>query len=994
MMDKILKIKIILLLLLFPVILFAQENVVNGVVTDNESLPIPGVNVVVKGTTNGTITDINGKYQIKVNRTEEEILKFSFIGMISKEVSVGSLATIDVKLETESFGIEEVVAIGYGTVKKKDLTGSIETVTGDELKKAMNTDITESLNGRISGVLVTKSSNRPGATMSMEIRGKNSINFSNEPLYVIDGIPSYSGMKHMNASDIESIDVLKDASSCAIYGSRGANGVVIITTKGSKVRKGVNTIEYSGNIGVKVATRIPDMIGNMGNGDEYVQYREALWRKKYGNSSLSRPDFLTLAEKTRIKNGEYYDWIREVSSPGIVTNHNLNSSGGFENTTYAFGIGYTKDDGLVEPETFERFTANVRLEHKLSEKLKTGVTSYISKNKTNHGANEALMNAYLIPPIASPYDENFEQSFIVQPTSSKINPNIQAENNIRESSNFYSNFSGYVEYKPIDFITLKSMLAYQFDTGTYGEWVGVYTQQKSGVNPNEAYRGENRNNNLVWDNIVTVDKVFNENNRLNVIGLFSLQKDTHLGSGMRGEDLPYDSFWHAIQTAGEIRDVSSYYWESSLISYMVRANYTFREKYMLTLTGRYDGTSRLQKENQWGFMPSVALGWQIKEESWLKDADKISKLRLRLSYGKSGNNNLGHDQTWTKLSLSRYTFGGNNENGFGISNEKGNSELRWEMTSEYNLGLDFGFFNSRVSGTIDVYSRKTEDLILKRSISSVNGYTSVFQNIGTTSNKGFELGLNTINISSQNFVWKTNLTFSLNQNKIIDLYGDKMDDLGNRWFIGEPVRVTYDFKHLGIWQEEEVDEAAKYGQSMGHIKVEDVNGDYSLDEKDYQILGSPTPDWTAGMENRFEYRNLFLSIDMYARVGGIYNDQFAYMFTAWDNEHWNKLDVNYWTPENRSNEYQRVGAVSYYTQVLGKVSGTFLKVRNITFGYNIRESFLNRISLSDAQFYVAVQNPFTFTNYIGSDPEIIGENVSSQLSLYPMTFSTGVNIKF
>ncbi len=993
-MDKIIKIKIILLFLLLHVTLFAQENVVNGVVTDNGGLPIPGVNVVVKGTTNGTITNIDGKYQITVNKTEGEILKFSFIGMVTKEVTIGSSTTINVQLETESFGIEEVVAIGYGTVKKKDLTGSIETVTGDELKKAMNTDITESLNGRISGVLVTKSSNRPGASMSMEIRGKNSINFSNEPLYVIDGIPSYSGMKHLNASDIESIDVLKDASSTAIYGSRGANGVVIITTKGSNIKEGVNTIEYSGNVGVKVATRIPDMIGNMGNGDEYVDYREALWRKKYGPNSLSRPDFLTLGEKTRIKNGEYYDWIREVSNPGLVTNHNLNSSAGFKNTTYAFGVGYTSDDGLVGNEKFERITANVRLDHKLSEKLKTGVTAYISKNKTNYGANGALMNAYLIPPIASPYDENFEQTFIVQPTSSKINPNIQAENNIREGTNFYSNFSGFLEFKPVSFISLKSMVAYQFDTGNYGEWIDVYTQQKSGVNPNEAYRGENNNNNIVWDNIITIDKKFNENNRLNVIGLFSLQKDTHLGSGMRGEDLPYDSYWHAIQTASEIRDVSSYYWESSLISYMLRANYTFHEKYMLTLTGRYDGTSRLQKENQWGFMPSVALGWQIKEESWLKDAEKVSNLRLRLSYGKSGNNNLRHDQTWTKLTQSRYTFGTNGENGFGISNEKGNSELKWEMTSEVNMGIDFGFFKSRVSGTIDIYSRKTEDLILKRAISAVNGYNSVFQNIGTTANKGFELGVKTVNISSQKFNWTTNLTFSLNRNKILELYGDNMDDLGNRWFIGEPIRVIYDFKQLGIWQEEEEDEAAKYGQSVGHIKVEDVNGDFSMDEKDYQIIGSPTPSWTAGMENRLEYRNLYLSIDMYARVGGLYNDQFAYMFTAWDNEHWNKLDVEYWTPENRSNKYQQVGAVSYYTQVLGKVSGTFLKVRNITFGYNFRESFLNRISLKDAQLYVAVQNPFTFTNYIGADPEIIGENVNSQLSLYPMTFSTGVNIKF
>lgn len=993
-MNKIIKLRILFFILLFPSVLFAQEKVVNGVVTDSEKLPMPGVNVIIVGTNKGVITDSNGNFQITLSGSEEDRLRFSFIGMVSQEVLVSNSKTINVQLETESFGLEEVVAIGYGTVKKKDLTGSIETVTGDKLKEAMNTDITESLNGRVSGVLVSKSSNRPGASMSVEIRGKNSLNFSNEPLYVIDGIPSYSGMKHLNASDIEAIDVLKDASSCAIYGSRGANGVVIVTTKGSNVKEGVNTIEYSGDVGVKVATRIPDMIGNLGNGNEYVNYREALWVKKYGPSSLSRPDFLTLEEKTRIKNGEYYDWIREVSSPGLVTNHNINSSGGFKNTTYAFGVGYTNDDGLVGKENFKRITANVRLDHKLSEKLKTGVTAYISKNNTNHGANEALMNAYLIPPIASPYDENFEQSFIVQPTSSKINPNIQAENNIRESNQFFSNFSGYVEFKPIDFISLKSMVAYQFDNGMFGEWVDTETQQKSGVNPNEAYRSENQNNNIVWDNILTIDKKFNETNRLNVIGLFSLQKDTHLGSGMRGEDLPYDSYWHAIQTASEIRDVHSYYWESSLISYMLRANYTLYEKYMLTLTGRYDGTSRLQKENQWGFMPSVALGWQIKEESWLKDVEKVNNLRIRLSYGKSGNNNLGYDQTWTKLNQSRYTFGNNGENGFGISNEKGNTELKWEMTSEFNLGVDFGFFKSRITGTIDAYSRKTEDLILKRSISVVNGYNSVFQNIGTTSNKGFELGLKTVNISSQKFNWTTSLTFSLNRNKILDLYGDHMDDLGNRWFIGEPISVIYDFKQLGIWQEEEEVEAAKYGQSIGHIKVEDVNGDYSMDEKDYQILGAPTPSWTAGMENRFEYRNLFLSIDMYARVGGIYGDEFAYMFTAWDNEHWNKLDVEYWTPENRSNKYQQVGAVSYYTQVLGIISGTFLKVRNITLGYNFRESFLNGISLKDAQLYLAVQNPFTFTNYIGSDPEIIGENVNSQLSLYPMTFSTGVNIKF
>jgi len=314
------------------------------------------------------------------------------------------------------------------------------------------------------------------------------------------------------------------------------------------------------------------------------------------------------------------------------------------------------------------------------------------------------------------------------------------------------------------------------------------------------------------------------------------------------------------------------------------------------------------------------------------------------------------------------------------------------MTSEFNLGIDYAFFQSRISGTVDLYNRTTEGLILQRSVSKVNGYSAVFQNIGTTSNKGIELGLNSTNISKVDFSWKTNLTFSLNRNKIVNLYGDHADDLGNRWFIGEPIRVIYDFNQLGIWQEEEVDEAAAYGQSMGHIRVEDLNDDYALDEQDYQILGSPMPDWTAGIVNTFSYKNVDLSIDMYARVGGLYNDQFTYMFTAWDNEHWNKLDVEYWTPENRSNDYQAVGAVSYYTQVLGKVSGTFLKVRNITLGYNFKEGAMDNIR--SARCYISVQNPFTFTSYLGSDPEIIGENVISQLSLYPTTFLFGVNLQF
>jgi len=968
-----------------------NEVKVTGTTKGEYGLPIPGATIAVEDSNIGVVSDFDGNFEIMVPLGR--FISISYIGMLSQKFTITKEISLSVVLQVDAETLDEIVIIGYGSVKKKDVTGSIQTISGDDLVRVNNSNVTETLNGKIAGVVVSKSSNRPGASMSMQIRGMNSINSSNEPLYVIDGVPSYSGLKFISSSDIESIDILKDASSTAIYGSRGANGVVIVTTKGATKKKGL-TIEYNGFVGVKTPTRIPDMIGNKGNGLEYVDYRINLWRKKYGGASLSRTDFLTEDEKRRVRNGEYYDWLREISNNSMIQNHTINSSGGNEKASYSFGMSYLNDEGMVGKEGYERITANIGLEQRLSDKITTGLSSYISTSSNNIGAAETLLNAYFLPPIASPYDENGEYAFFVQPTSSKINPFIQNENNIRETEAFYASYTGFIEVKPIKGLSIKSQLAYQFDTDIFGEWIGTFTQQNSGVNANEAYRSEGKNTNLIWDNLITYKKEFDFDHRFDIIGLFSVQKDNHQGSAMRGDGLPYNSSWHALQTADEIRDVSSYYWESALTSYMLRANYAIKDKYMITLTGRYDGTSRLKKENQWGFFPSLALGWQMKKEKFLQNIDAINSLKLRLSYGISGNNNIGHDITLSKLNLSRYTFGGAGYNGFGIGNTKGNNDLKWEMTSEYNLGLDFGFFNNRISGSIDAYSRTTEDLIFSRAVSSVNGFESISENIGTTSNKGIEVGLNTINFSTVDFTWKTNFTFSMNRNKIEDLYGNKEDDLGNRWFIGQPINVVYDFKQLGIWQESEADLAASYGQSVGHIKVEDLNNDGNLDENDFQIIGASNPDWSGGIINTFSYKNFDFSFDIYARFGGVYNDDFAYIFSAWDNEHWNKADVNYWTPENQSNDYQEVGAQSFNTQVLGQVSGTFIKIQNIVFGYSFDDKLINLLGISKARIYGTVQNPFVFSDYIGSDPEVIGENINTQLSLAPMTFTLGVNLNF
>lgn len=983
--------------LLFSAVMSAQSLTINGTVSDETNgEPLIGASVLLKGGTLGTMTDIGGNFSIDVP-TAKSVLVFSYIGYQNKEVTCEH-NPLNVALKPDNIQIEDIVVVGYGTQQKRDLTGAIQSIKTENLVKGLNTNITESLNGHIAGVEVTKSSNRPGASMSMLIRGKNSINSSNEPLYVIDGVPSYSGMDYLNAQDIESIDVLKDASSCAIYGSQGANGVVIVTTKGAGKKEGFS-IEYNGSMGLKTPTRIPDMIGSKGNGMDYVDYRLALWRKVYGEASLSRSDFLTDAEKKRIKNGQYYDFLRELSHNATVFNHHLNASGKSANTAYSFGLGYTDEDGMIDGESYMRFTANAGLEHKVSDYIKTGFQLYFAHADNYKGSNDALVNAYFIPPIESPWDEDGELLFIVQPTSSKINPLVQVENDISRSLSYYVNTSSFVEISPIKDLDIRSRFYYQYETNLDGHYVGTYTQAKGGVNPAEATRSEGRHSRYLWDNTATYKKTFADIHRIDLTALFSMEKEEHFGAGMTGIDLPYDSYWHAIQTAGEIIDVTSSYSAMSMISYMFRANYSLFDRYMITAAGRYDGTSRLFADkvtnNQWGFMPSVALAWRMNEEEFIKNLNVFDNLKLRLSYGKTGNNNLGYDITLSKLVLSRYSFGGQGVNGFGLSGQKGNPDLRWEMTSEYNAGLDFGFFNNRLSGSIDVYHRITDGLIFSRAVSAVNGFSSIMQNIGTTQNRGIELSINSINIKTENFEWRSALNFSLNRNKINDLYGDKKDDIGNNWYIGHPIDVIYNLEQAGIWQEEEAQDAAKYGQVPGQIKIVDQNDDGKIDSKDYVILGAQSPDWTAGLNTTFVYKNWDLYIDMYGRYGGLYNDDFVYMFTGWDNEHWNKLNVEYWTPENRSNKYPEVGAVSYHTQVLSQTSGSFLKIRNITLGYNLDQNrTLKKLGINNLRVSATAQNPFTFTNYIGADPEIIGENVYSQLSLYPMTFTLGLKVVF
>ncbi len=968
-----------------------DKHTISGRVTDSSDAPIAGATVIIASTSNGVTTNADGKYEILAKAGD--VLQFSFLGYSTKEVTVTDAMTVlNVVLEDNITAIEDVVVFGYGTIQKKDLTGSIESISGDKIASAMAVDPTEALNGRVSGVLVTKTSNRPGADMSIQIRGLNSFNYSNEPLYVIDGVPSSSGMRHINPEDIESIDILKDASSCAIYGSRGANGVVVVTTKGANNREGFS-VEYSGYAGLKTPTRIPDMLGSKGNGMEYLDFRIRQWTNKFGASSLSTSSFLTENERRHVKYGEYYDWLREFAQDALTTNHSLSASGSTKNTSYTFGVGYMSDGGLAGSEQFDRITANLGLEYHIKDKMSIGMRTYLSHDKINHGSYEALVNAYYITPIVGRFEPDGTETFTHRP-GGRVNPFIEDANTKNESDGWSFNASAYLTYNPIKDLTIKTQFATQYDGAVNGYWTGTYSQYGQGVKKPYASRSEGYNQNWVWDTTLSYDKTFNKVHKLNALALFSMQKDTHQSSGMVGEGLPYDSDWHAIHTADQITNVSSNYWESMLVSLMGRVNYVYDDRYLFTVTARYDGTSRLAKDNRWGLLPSAAIGWSIKNESFLKDVDWVNTLKLRASWGKTGNNSVGYNVTQTVLGLNPYSLSGDGVKGFGLGGSLGNEDLRWEMTSEWNFGLDFGFFDNRLTGVLDVYFRKTTDLIFQRQVADINGFNSILENIGTTQNRGVELTLNSINIAKKDFTWKTNVVFSLNRNKILDLDGTKTDDLANRRFIGQPMNVIYDVEQIGIWQEWEKDEAAKYSAAPGWPKIMDYNTDGIIDANDMHILGHSSPDYTIGMTNTFNYKNWDLSVYMYSQIGGLYSDPFTFYFLGMNNQDWNKLAVEYWTPENQNNKYPGIGLECLWTQVLSQVEGTFLKIQNITLGYSLPKTALEKIRMKSLRVYLSVQNPFTFSKYLGSDPQIIGESLSQQLSLYPLTFTCGLNLKF
>ncbi|WP_372774250.1 SusC/RagA family TonB-linked outer membrane protein [Mangrovibacterium sp.] len=999
-MRKLLKLTMIVCFLIgFTTMSWAQQRTLTGVVTDSEGVSLPGVTIVEKGTTNGTITDMDGKFTLSVPASAK-LLQFSFVGMKTVEKAVGTAMVYNVMLVEESIGLNEVVAIGYGSVKKRDLTGSVASMDADMLTEMNKTDVAQAMQGRMAGVDVRKLSSKPGAPMAIKIRGNTVIKNSNvgndgvsddptadlgQPLYVVDGI-FMEDISIVNPADIEKMDVLKDASATAIYGSRGANGVVIITTKSGFEGKTVFT--YDGSFGVNQTVNEPDMF----SGDEYVAWAEdylraTQWKSVVagGNASIESWNALPLDynlvfigqnELDNVANRNYTDWRDLLTHTGIQTNHTLGMSGGQNGLVYNASIGYTSDEGVMGIEGYERYNVGASVSKKVKDYLTVGIQTYFSYSEREEGSKELFRSAHRLAPTVNPYDEDGLIRLIPDEQDQRfINPIYEDQGswtvNTRSNS-FIANI--YAEIKPLSWVSFKTSFAPNVNSKRYGEYRGLLTKSsQNNASRVRAYYETDFTNSYTWDNVANFDVKIKDGHELKGTLISSIWHQQDEGSDIETRNIDSDSYsFYNTAVGTDVRAYDTYYSKETLAAFAARLNYNINDKYMLTATGRYDGSSKLAKDHKWAFFPSAAFAWRVSEESFMQDIDWLSNLKLRLSYGESGNDAVvSRYASQAYLADVTYLYGDNLATGKGVTSLS-NAELGWEISKEYNIGFDASFFDSRIRVEAEFYNKKTEDAIFDKELFLLTGFSSATGNFGSVRNKGIELVVNTVNIDRGDFKWTSSINFAKNKNEILTIEGD-LDKIpyGRHGVlqIGEAIDAMYSYEVAGIWQMDEVDEAAVYGSVPGQYKYVDQNNDDIINTNDKVVIGSHSPDWTGGITNNLSYKNFDFSVMVYTRQGVLGHSEFYQNFSPYqnDNAKFNAIDMEYWTPNNQSASRPMVSVGDPGEWYFEDMS--FVKVGNIGIGYDMPKSVLNTLKVSNMHLSLDVQNPFTFTDYKGPDPE-------------------------
>jgi TonB-dependent starch-binding outer membrane protein SusC len=992
------------------------DKTLRGRITDEKGEVLPGVNIVLKGTQQGTVTNVEGRYEISVPN-DNTILVFSFVGFVSKELAVGGRTELDVSLKPDETALEEVVVIGYGEVNRRDLTGSVGSASVDDMIKAPVPSFADALAGRVAGVQVSSNDGQPGTLPNIVIRGANSLTQDNSPLYVIDGFPIENNDNGaINPADIESIDILKDASATAIYGARGANGVIIITTKRGKT--GAPVISYNGYYGIqKDIKRIKVM-------DPYEFVKLQIEK----NSNTVESLYLSGQGRTLedYRNIKGIDWYEKVLQRAPMQNHNLSISGGQAKNKYSISGSYLGQDGIFKNTGFNRYQARITLDQEINSRLKLGLNtnySYTREFGAIATANGGSLTANLMYSIWSyrpilttsadagdiDYEDELSDPVHNPTTDYRTNPLLQLENELRErhANNMLSNF--YTEYRILDGLRLRvtggiglNNLQINAFNNSKTRTGGPGYPQSLGPNGSQTFQ---KVANLTNENTLTWSKAFNKIHHLNVVAGYTQQTGRTSSFGATSVQISNEDLGLEGMDEGTPRTIQSQGSLWSLQSFLARINYDFRSKYLLTMSMRTDGSSKFESHHRWGYFPSVGLAYRIKDEGFLKDMKFVDDAKLRVSYGATGNNRITDFAYLSSIGTSNssgYSFGNSVPSRGTFASGLGNPNLKWETTKQFNTGLDVKLWHERLSITADFYWKRTDDLLLNAQLPYVTGYNTAFKNIGSISNKGIEFSVNTINFSRSHFKWQSNFNISFNRSKVLALT-ENQEALtsttsavwnGNPVYIakiGQPAALLYGVVFDGVYQYADFNKlengtyvlkdgiAANGGTRSqiqpGHAKYRDINNDGLISLLDYTIIGNPNPDFIGGFNNNFEYKgfdlNVFLQFSQGNDVINANKIPFEYGYNVSNNTNQYASYADRWTPENPTSNIPRVegyGTRIYSSQLVEDAS--FLRLKTFSLGYSLSPKVSKSLKMKSLRVYVSAQNVFTWTSYTGLDPEV------------------------
>lgn len=1007
----------------------AQDNstrTVSGVVTDGGSgETLPGVNIVIKGTNAGTVSDMDGEYSLQVSGGEASLV-FSFIGYLSKEVTIGNQSIIDISLDPDAADLDEVVVVGYGTVKKRDLTGSVERINADVFKNQSMTQLTDMLTGNVAGFNANQSTSAAGGS-SLEVRGPTSLNAGTSPMIVLDGVVYKGSLQDINPHDIESIDILKDASSAAVFGSKAASGVILVTTK--KGKKGKPTINYSSRFGLAEPARDRKPLGP----DEYIQFRKDYFRtifpktpydfytnpsnlpgdvsledwRGYSNNPIAddTQEYMSRLrlfpiEQENFLSGKTVDWYDVVMRRGFRQTHDLSIGGGADGFDYYWSIGYTDNEGVRVGDEYASIRSRLNVDFQVNEWLNVGVNAQFSDR--DESGVPASMGFY----SNSPYGREFDKAGNLErlPHGHTFHPLIDHynTNKLRKINSLFSIL--YADVKLPLGITYS--LSFQPRYESMKDLRFMSTDIRFGGRPSEDQSEGTRNeySHYEWmvDNLLKWNKEIGDH-AIDATLLYNAEETKRWSSNNSNinffptEELGY----HALQF-GNNPALSNNDYRSTGDAMMARVNYSYRSKYLLTASVRRDGYSAFGLENPRATFPALALAWQIADEDFF-DVDLINRMKFRVSWGVNGNRDIGMYASLARLQSNLWYDGTSQRVGV-YNSSLANSGLKWERTESINFGLDVGIKEDRLDLTLDYYDMTTTDLLMNRILPSITGFSDVTSNLGELGNKGFEMTFNSVNISNKDLTWRSSLVFSLNRNKIKHLFGDigsytllgetrvgEVPDYSNEWFPGQAIDVVWNYELQGVWQMNEADQASVYGMRVGDFKGVDVDGDGVYNELvDKQFIGYEEPRYRLGLRNDFSFLTHFTaSVFLRADLGqiGSYSPALNAGWESNDRRSRNVGPVPYWTPENPINDYARldVSTSGYGGGLMIYKPRSFVRIQDVSLSYSLPASLAKRIKLNNLRVFGSVRNLATFTKWPHWDPE-------SGSSPMPRIFTTGLSL--